>query len=83
MNQTKNYQRLCDAIASGNIGNIANALIYFEKQNPTIADSIERILEFCLTKNKIYKTNYVRNLIRQAVSIRRSRLGDSLWFRQY
>ena len=81
-----NLTRLMHEIGQGSINDIAHALIYFEKPEPTIAQSIENAVSDALRQlvlNKWQLWPKVQEHIDMAMAARRSRLGDTLWFSNY
>lgn len=87
MNESDKHHLLLEATALGSVNDVAHALIYFEKPDPTIAESVQRAVDrlitnvFSLIGREIKQVN--RDKLEKAVQIRRARLGDALWFSRF
>ena len=83
MDRKTNITRLVEAIKSGKHNEIAHAIIYFEKEDPTIAISMSTAIaeawaeaskdESVIWGNQCYSVEYAEDR-------RRERLGDLLWY---
>ena len=76
MNQRDNLlYDLIGAIYNGRTEDVAHLLIHYEVRDPTISDSIYK-----LVKSFDFLDVRSKAKLLEAVMIRRIRLGDALWF---
>ena len=89
--QADRLSNLMEAVIEGSSQDVANALIFYEELNPTIADGVAKgvqdlrdyVSNLSTNPNKRPLHWSFESKIAEAIKIRRARLGDALWFSRF